>query len=277
MKKILIPTDFSSNSQDALAYALSFVEDQETTIHIIHVIMPPFINSVDSGTVNTTVLKILQEEADKRMDALKVFSDLTYGVSNVKIETKITAGDTIHSIKSYAKEIDANLIIMGTMGQNHNIIERKVGTISTSMTENAPCPILLIPHNYKYKKIDNVVFSTDLDHGDPYILYKALKLIEPHNPSVRCIYVSKEKNDMTDKKIEEYGNYIVNNSDSIQTFFEIVIADNIADTVYKQSIKYGAELVIMHKSKKPLLKRIFSSKNVKGMVNITDNPLLVMN
>lgn len=280
MKNILIPTDFSDNAKDALEYALQFIESDQATIHIANVVIPPLINDINSAAIDTSVYNMLKEDANYKMNALKTLSKIHFEkkkITNVNIETHVLMGDVISNIKSVAKEISADLIIMGTLGENHNKFEKAIGTISTTITNKAPCPILLIPYGYKYRKIDNVIFSTDLYEGDPYVLYKSLKLLHPHNPSVRCCYVTNNAEDISDKSIKEFGNYIIEQSSSIQTFFEILIENNTVETISQQAIKYNAELIIMHKSKKTLLKSIFGTKHVKGMINILSNPLLVMN
>lgn len=279
MKKILIPTDFSENAGAALDYALHFVKGQKAKIHIVNVVSPEVV-ATDIPTTVVDVSNVQWINANKAMEAIELFSKSFYGVGDkakIVITTHVAVGGIDHYIKEQAKEFDADLIIMGTQGVNHSFMDKVLGTVSSGTLNSAPCPVILVPHSYKFKVIDNAVFATNLNHGDPYELWRATELIKPHVAVVRCVYVENEKNNVNKKELESFTKYMVENSPSIQTIFVVERGNNIEKVLSEYADTYDAELVIMHRSKKSIWTKIFGVRHTKRMASWINVPLLVIN
>lgn len=280
MKRILIPTDFSDNAKDALSYALEFIAKELSVLHIVHVVQPVLIANSESAIVDNVAMRVLQDQAESTMQVLKLFSKEYFAkenIYNIEIITKVITGTVADEIKKEAADSNVDLVIMGTQGNNHNLIQKVLGTISTKVLNNAPCPIILIPKDYSYRTIDNVIFSTNLDHSDPYELNRALKIIGPHSPLVRVLFVRKPKEKKYNTSIEEFAKYMVDHSPSTRTIFNIETGTNVELLLAEYADRYDAEMVVMHKSKKSLLARIFGVSHTKSMVNRLDVPLMVTN
>lgn len=96
-KRILVPTDFTKVSENALGHAVLMAKTIEAKIHVVHVIG-------NKKTINEARLKL--EVLKERM--LKEFG--------MEIETVLRIGSIFEDIDKVASEIDASLIIMGTHG-----------------------------------------------------------------------------------------------------------------------------------------------------------------
>jgi nucleotide-binding universal stress UspA family protein len=278
MKKILIPTDFSENAGAALDYALHLVKGQKANIHIVSVVLPEVVASDVHAVVEVSNMKLT--DARKAMEAIEMFSKSFFGEGDqtkIVITTHVAVGGIDHNIKEQAKEFDADLIIMGTQGTKHSMVDKLLGTVSAEVLNSAPCPVILVPHSYKFKDIDNVVFATNLNHGDPYELWRATELIKPHVAVVRCVYVESEKHKADEKELEIFAKYMVENSPSIQTIFNVEKGDNIEKVLSEYADTYDAELIIMHRSKKSIWSKIFGVRHTKWISNWINVPLLVIN
>lgn len=278
MKKILIPTDFSENASDALDYALHLIKGQKTTIHIINVIEPIVVSS-DIGANTIPVSHDHISNAKKAMEAIEMFSKEYFGETNrtnINITTSVEIGSIAYTINQKAKELETDVIIMGTQGHHHSFLEKVIGTISTDVIDNAVCPVILIPKGYKFKIIDNVIFSTNLNHADPYKLWKATEILAPMIVKVRCLYVSPDKS-KEDIELERFAKYMVEHSPSLQTVFNVVESDSVESKIIEYADTYNAELVIMHKDKKAHWRRIFTTSHTRKMVFWTRVPLMILN
>jgi len=279
MKKILIPTDFSENAGDALDYALHLVKDQKAKIHIVHVVTPQMV-TIDVPTPMVDVTNIQVRDAHKAMEAIELFSKSFFEKGrDIKIEitTNVSVGGVVQNIKEQAKSFAPDLIIMGTQGVNHTLLDKLLGTISSALLNEAPCPVILVPHSYKFKPIDNLVFATNLNHSDPYELWRATELIKPHVAVVRCLYVENEDSKANPKEIESFAKYMVDKSPSIQTIFNIEKGSNVEKIISEYADTYDAELIVMHRSKKSFWSNIFGVRHTKRMSSWIKIPLLVIN
>lgn len=275
MRTILLPTDFSENAGNALNYIAEFVKNEKCNLQIIHVVNPNVSPPDIIGT--TSLIGIQIESARETLQAIENFSTAFFGEkTGVKVSTSIEMGSAAHVIKKKAEEIKADMIVMGTRGKGHNSSDKFFGTVSSSILDDAPCPVILIPKEYVFKTIDNVIFATDLDHSDPYELWKATELIKPHVAVVRCVYVVKKQEEKYTKETEQFAKYMVDHSPSIQTIFHLEVGDNIEAILEKYTDIYDAEMLIMHKSKKSVWGKIFGVSHTKKMTSKISVPLLVL-
>jgi len=278
MKKILIPTDFSENSGDAFAYALELLTNVKTEIQIVHII-PPVSGQGNDVTVSAKLMGEMILEAEDNMESIRVFGKDFFesmDLPNITLKTFVRIGEIIPGIKRIAKELEPDMIIMGTQGANHSTLEKVIGTISTAILKKMTCPIILVPKGYKYQKIDNLIFMTSLHPADPFKLWKATQTLSPHKPLIRCLYVKPEDKEVNTKKVETFAKYIVESSPSIRTVFNIETGDKFTPVVNDYVATYDAELVVMSKSQKSVLADLFSASYTKKMVNDLTVPLLVM-
>lgn len=278
MKNILIPTDFSENASDALGYALNLLGGSKAHIHIVHVL--PVHTVPGDVPVNTTELVTKElEEAERAMTAIEEFGQMFYGEgegAQISITTKVAVGGVAFQIKKEAEDIGADLIIMGTQGMNHSFAEKIMGSISTMAISDAPCPVILVPRGYEYEPIESVIFATNLNHADPYELWRATELIKPHVCKVRCVYVAKDESKIDKGELEKFAKYMVEHSPSVQTVFNVEESDNIEKALSEYADNYDAQMVIMHRSKKSFWKSLFGARHTKKMASWLDIPLLVM-
>lgn len=278
MRTILIPTDFSDNAGDALAYSLALIGNTKANIHIVNVVDPNIPPAdVAGGSINLMNEKV--ETAKNAMKALEVFSKDYYGKgaqAQVVVTTQVTIGKLAHSIKAEAASVEADLIIMGTQGVNHSFIEKTLGSISTLVLKEAPCPVILIPRGYKFKTIDNLLFSTNLNHSDPYELWRATQLIKPHVGVIRCLHVVKNAEEKDDRHLEEFAKYMIEHSPSIQTIFNVEVSDDIEATILDYAKNYDAEMIIMHRIKQSFWDRLLEASHTKRMASLIEVPMMVM-
>ena len=274
MKKILIPTDFSSNAGDALAYALDFVKNQEAELHIINIVSADTI-SAEVPAASAEMIRGKVKNAQENMKALEAMKAIA-NKPNITLSTNIIIGTSGSAIRKEADKIDADVIIMGTRGQGHDALDKLLGTVSSSVLNDAPCPIILVPSGYRFREIDNIIFSTNLNHGDPYELWRATELIKPYNPTIRCIHVL-ANGEQPEGEVEEFAKYMVEKSPASETIFNIEKGKQIDKVIAAYAEDYDAEMIVMHREKKSLWTKIIGASYTKKMTSSMRLPLLVMN
>jgi len=279
MKKILIPTDFSENSGEAFAYALEMFENETVETHLLHMI--PHVSVDQHGvSVDTYVMTELFNRAQEKMNSVEEFGKEylnSNGFEDFTLKTHVYLGDVIKGIRAKSEELDADLVIVGTQGENHKPIERMFGTVSTALTKKMPCPVLFVPKGYEYKDVDNVIFASNLNPADPFKLWKAIEAIAPHKPLIRYLFVDNEDQKVKEKEINLFKQYVTEYSPTIRTAFNIETGEEPTTVINECVLKYDAELIIMQKLNKPLLANLFSISQTKKMVDNLTVPLLVIN
>ena len=146
MKKILVPTDFSSNALNAVNYAVSIAKILHGRITLLHT----FLSSQPAGVLKS-MDHILEQDAESEMNSLikKLPADLA-------VDFKIVRGDAVSTIASYASDFD--LVVMGTQGAS-GMKEVFIGSVTGGVMRNTQTPVLAIPKGYSFRPIQNIGFA----------------------------------------------------------------------------------------------------------------------
>ena len=97
---------------------------------------------------------------------------------NIFADCDVCFGLAVDNINNLAKEKNVSFIIMGTKGSS-GINEIILGSITSKVIENAPCPVLIIPDKTKYKVITKIIFATDFHVNDIESINFIEKLFSP--------------------------------------------------------------------------------------------------
>jgi nucleotide-binding universal stress UspA family protein len=174
MTKILVPIDFTKVSFSAYNYALHIASFIEADVTVLHVINGSF-STADSMFLDS--MDAAMEASRKRLQYFvsDYAKEMGVGDTKVAITTEVRFGVPGFTISDYANDNSFNYVIAGTR-DNHNIIERILGTTSTIITKMTACPVILIHENTRWNVPEKVIFtiddSTDFDESiDAYLRF----------------------------------------------------------------------------------------------------------
>jgi nucleotide-binding universal stress UspA family protein len=143
MSRILCPVDFSQSSDYALHYAVDLARTFDAQLTLLHVVEVPFLPSYAMAGVPDLSLPLEQIEEGARKGLARLVEQCRK--SHPKVETEMRTGTAFMEIITYAREINADMIVMGTHGRtglSHIII----GSVAEKVVRKAPCPVLTIRH-----------------------------------------------------------------------------------------------------------------------------------
>ncbi len=133
--KILVPTDFSEKSLQALEETIVFAE-KSSAVHVIHVLRP--LEATEPGVVWESVNEEKRKTNVEKLFAEK-FGDSKYEGLNFVIET----GDPTAEIIDYAEKQQIDLIVMPSRGRT-GISRFFMGSIAERVIRFAHCPVLVL-------------------------------------------------------------------------------------------------------------------------------------
>ncbi len=139
-KNILVPTDLSEGAEHALNYACELARSLGATVHLLNVIGIPVLGVPELGVALTSsVIDSLIEENQAALDKLSQQSRYAGTIGQVLLRT----GDARDVINQTAKELDADLIVMGTHGRR-GVSRALLGSVTETVVRSAPCPVLTV-------------------------------------------------------------------------------------------------------------------------------------
>jgi universal stress protein A len=142
LKRILVPTDFSDPSEEALKTAMAFGKTFGATLDLVHVAveiaypLPPPIDltslPIDIGPALERAAEGLAVEEARVRDA------------GIQCESATLVGRADQEIVERARSTAADLIVMGTHGRS-GLAHAILGSNTARVVQHAPCPVLIIP------------------------------------------------------------------------------------------------------------------------------------
>lgn len=169
MKSILVPTDFSTCSINAVHYAADLANHIQAKIVLFHAFHPPVMVSEVPDMLSITEMKDLQIES---LEKLATELKSKHG-TNLQIETVCESGFAVDEIQIYQAENGIDLIVMG-MKNVGAFTEKVIGSLTTTLMYKSFCPILSIPENYTFKPIANIVLASDFKDENPSKIFSNL-------------------------------------------------------------------------------------------------------
>jgi len=197
MRRILLPTDFSENSLNAIDYAVELYKNIECHFFLLNVqksseyIMDDLLGAHPDISVYDAIAN------DNKEQLAEVLS--TY------VTKSKNKGHHWHMLFDFDVFIDAikqavisekiDLIIMGTNGAS-GAKETLFGSNTLNVVRNVNCPTLMIPEGFMFKTLSSVLLSAtnckDLKIESVEILKN---LATTHNTLIHVLNIHKEKNE----------------------------------------------------------------------------------
>lgn len=145
--KILLATDGTEHSQEALEAATRFIFSDDDEILIVSVVDMAVPMAIDlyGGYLpaSTEIEKAARENAEKVLESAKNQLMAALSKQNVKISTDILFGSPESRIVETAEEMKTDIIIVGSHGYNR--WERLLlGSVSDSVVHHAPCSVMVV-------------------------------------------------------------------------------------------------------------------------------------
>ena len=140
IKKIIVPVDFGKTSNKLVEFALYIAKQFSAEIGFCHVVEPllPEDLVLDSPSLGDLEKK-MGTNAEERIASL--IKDCEG--KGITCGGKVLFGDTVDKIISYAKDQDANMIIIGTHGAK-GLEKILLGKVAERVVQRSDCPCLVM-------------------------------------------------------------------------------------------------------------------------------------
>lgn len=140
LTKIMVATDFSPTSKEALEYGRMLAERVGASLHLLHVCEQPAMAAAWSEGYSMTITDL--QEALKKVATDRIAS-LIVPSWTVPVTTEVVCGLPAQMIVEVARARGVSLIVMGTHGYS-GINHLLLGSIAERVVRTASCPVLTV-------------------------------------------------------------------------------------------------------------------------------------
>jgi len=279
MKKILIPTDFSENSWNAVKFALAFFKDTACDFYLLHVTLIYNYASGESQIMPLPSIEVIDKTVLKQAktnlkNLIKKINELPPNPKH-KFYTLNNYDYFIDAVRSHVDEKDIDLIVMGTKGAS-GLKKVMIGSNTGDLITRIKCPVLIVPENAVFKDIKEIAFPTDYQLFYPTkILKDILEVTKMYDSFLRIVQIVKKDEETTDFQLENkefLANFFTEEKHSFHRITNKKIEDGVQSFVESRDI----DLIIMIAKSLNLFQRILFRPTVEEISYHTEIPFLVL-
>lgn len=271
MKSILVPIDFSENSDKAIAAAKIIAETDGAQLTFLHAYQP-YVADV-SLPLTSSSLPVYQELEKSYQARLDAYVDLALE-EGFKADSVWAQGDLDDAIHSYAKAHATDLIVVGRTGRG-GFLDKLIGSAATKIAMDAPCPVLIIPPQTTDLEFRKIVYATQLEYEEIDNLRQVVALASQFGAKLTFIKVSS----LEQPNIQDDNQYI----DQITAELGISADDIIIHTgggvmeeIEKHCDEVKADLLVVSTRDRDFFERFIINPSVtRKLIVETHIPLLV--
>lgn len=221
-KNILIPTNFSKHSWNALIFAMNLYKKHPCTFHLINVYQSQnfLAEALPLGKAKDDDKESEEEISENGLE--RMMKGLGFRKENQKHQFKTISfkGNLVEGIQESAEKYGIDLIVLGSNGETAGINPSNDSKISKITEEVEQCPILVVPEEFELRteKILEIVFPTNLRL--PFKQKELVPLIElaqSLNASIKILYINSDNKKLTEdqeENKEDLGKYFTDVSHS---------------------------------------------------------------
>ena len=251
MKKILVPTDFSDQAENALKVAAQLARKHNCEIYLLHVLEIP-LQEIDPITSYSSMPEAVffMKLAHQKFEKLKNKAYL----KGLVVHETVDFHEIFKGIFQVCKKHDIDLIIMGSNGVS-GLREMLIGSNTEKVVRTSETPVLVVKNEHKSFKVNDFVFASDFKEESKSTFEKAIKFANILDAKMRLLMVITPAKFITTDEAEnrmkmfadafKFSNYTLNiyNDISIEkgimNFSEAINADLIGMSTHgRQGISH---------------------------------------
>ncbi len=251
MKKILVPTDFSNEAENAIKVAAQLSRKHNCELILLHMLDLP-LTQLNDGGVPTDLpeavyfMKLAHKEFEGVMNK-DYLEDIT-------VHEMVDFHDIATGILETCKKNDVDLIVMGSHGAD-GLKEMFIGSNAEKVVRTSETPVLVIKNEHRDFDIQEFVFASDFKNDNKETYKQAIKLADTFNAKIHLLMVNTVGNFTTTAaakvrisefiKNNDFKNYTINiyNDETVEkgilNFSHIINADLIGISTHgRQGISH---------------------------------------
>jgi nucleotide-binding universal stress UspA family protein len=140
LQTILVPSDFSECSDQAVRYGLELARRFDAQVHLLHVVQDPVTQPWAAEGFSVPLFEVVEQWQKKAIERLTASVP---EADRARVTVACVVSTPYSEILDYAAEHDIDLIVMGTHGRG-GVTHMLLGSIAERVVRRAPCPVLTV-------------------------------------------------------------------------------------------------------------------------------------
>lgn len=271
MKTIIVPTDFSPVSINALNYAADMALSVNASIVLLHVYQMPVSSNNTDIPLPIMDYRELEEIQQKRIEEFKTRM-INEKSAALTIATLVRMGSLVDELKTLSAEKKPFAIVMGTKGAG--FVQRLlVGSSTLSVLRNITFPVLVVPPDASFRSIRHIGFACDfqkIQETTPVSLIK--EWVDTFQADLRVLNVDSNKANVRDTAKQSVLLYTL--LQDLHPQYSYIDSPEVEAGISSFAEDNQIDLLIVIPRKHRLLETLFQKSHTKDLIFHSRIPIL---
>jgi nucleotide-binding universal stress UspA family protein len=265
--RILVPTDFSEQSNIAFKQSVFFSKKAEMEIFLMHIIPK---KSIEELNMDKSI-----EEVQGRFESL--ISEASE-FAETKIYSRIECGKIIPNILEAEREINPNFMFVGT-----DTSETEASSIALKLINKVNCPINVFTGRFNRIGCENIVLPLDLTKETKQKVELTVYLAKIYNATVHIVSVvnslEEEENIKLEKQIKEVKTIF--DKSGINCITKLIKTKNdvelMANAINDYADSIESDLIVIMTRQENKIQKFFIGSMATKLIRKANAPILCVN
>lgn len=272
MKKILVPTDFSEEAENALKVAAQIARKFESEIFLLHMLELP-LDLIDPTRTNSGgdlpeaifFMKLAHQRFTKVMKSKYL--------RGLKVHETVEFHEAFDGIMEISKKHECDIIIMGSSGAE-GLKDIFIGSNTEKVVRHSEIPVLVIKNEIPLFEVKQFIFATDLNPESITAFKNANKFAEKLNTSIELVMVNTASSFNTSKEIDQKLEIYTSGINKGNFNFTIYNDVSIENGLLNYAKKINADLIGISTHGRQGLANFINGSLSEDLVNHAKRPII---
>jgi nucleotide-binding universal stress UspA family protein len=283
MPKIIVPTDFSTTSADALRYGCYLADVTGYDLEVVHVHDgydgdEAVVVMKGSARIRARVRERLEKFVSLHADPMTFTGVHADNETLPFIKCKELVGTAIGQIVKLSKREDTALIVMGGVGSGiPSRVTPVFGSVAKGVVMGAECQTLLIPQNSGVPKIEHAAIAFDEASTLIELSDKATFLRKALAPAMHFTHVL-YRDDVSEEMMELdlLRKMVKKNFPDYTVDFDLLPEGDIANVLIDYSLEQNIDLLILGRHSRGFFMNLLVKSEIPDIIGSCGIPMLII-
>jgi hypothetical protein len=191
-------------------------------------------------------------------------------LDSIEMNHILMDGDLLISIKKVIEQENIDFVVMGTKGAT-GWFDSIIGTNTSSVISNVSVPVLSVPFDAVYEKIETIAFTTRFRKKDIEALVKVLLFAKRIHPKEKWLYVKTADSDVSEETIKRWESHF-EEEENLKIF--IIPSDDVKETIEDFIITQDIDILSMLTYKRNFFVKLFTNTTTQELSYHLKTPIL---
>ena len=273
MKNIVVPTNFSAASANAVRYAANLAMAMNANLYILHFYQLPLM--IGDAGMPAESINMLAADAEEEMQNLEnVIRNETH--NGLRVYTRVEDGYVASKLEEYCDTLQPFAVVMGPE-ESDALGKILAGAKTIHAARHLHWPLIVVPAGATFKPIHKIALASDF-RKVPETLPADLveRLVAEFSAELHIIYASSDSTAGFDPETTLQSAWMDEIMGHQHPAYHFLYGKNIEETITAFAEKQGIDLLIIIPKKHGVFHELFGHDHSKSFLLQSQVPVVLL-